>query len=295
MTQNLSSYRIFYTVAKYENISKAAKELYISQPAISKSIRKLEESLEVKLFNRSSKGVTLTDEGAILFNHVEEAFTILDHGEDELRRNLELGVGHIKLGVSTTLCKFMLLPYLNRFIKNNPHIKISISCQSSSETLDLISSGQIDMGFVSMIRQIKDITFNPVGEITDTFVASRSYLENLSLRNIKPENYLSEGTLMLLNKQNMTRKYVETNLLDCIDTSDSIEVSSLDLLIEFAKIGLGISCVIKDFVLDEIKAGTLIEVPAPIKIPSRPVGFAYRRGASLTPAVKEFISNSSEA
>ena len=293
MTQNLSSYKIFYTVAKYENISKAAKELYISQPAISKSIRKLEESLEVRLFNRSSKGVTLTDEGAMLFSHVEEAFSVLEKGEDKLRRSLELGVGHIKLGVSTTLCKYMLLPYLNTFIKSNPHIKISIFCQSSSETLDLIASGGIDIGFVSMIRQMKDITFNPTGEIKDTFVASASYLDNLRLRGCRKENYLSEGTLMLLNKQNMTRKYVETNLLDCIDTSESIEVYSLELLIDFAKIGLGISCVIKDFVKDDIEAGNLIELPSPVKIPPRPVGFAYKRGATLSPAVKQFIGDAS--
>ena len=140
-----------------------------------------------------------------------------------------------------------------------------------------------------MIRQIKDITFNPTGQITDTFVSSASYLENLRLRGCKKENYLTEGALMLLNKQNLTRKYVETNLLGCIDTSECIEVSSLELLIDFAKIGLGISCVIKDFVSEDIDNGSLIELPPPVKIPPRPVGFAYRRGAALSPAVRQFI------
>ncbi len=292
MTQSLSSYRIFYTVAKYENISKAAKELYISQPAISKSIRKLEESLEVKLFNRSSKGVTLTEEGYMLFTHVESAFTILSEGEKELKKNQELGVGHIKLGVSTTLCKYMLLPYLNEFIKKNPHIKVSISCQSSSETLDMIAENQIDIGFVSMTRPLKEIVFNPVSEISDTFVASKNYLDNLSLRSTDNSDFLGEGTLMLLNKQNMTRKYVETHLLDYLDTSDAIEVSSMDLLIDFAKIGLGISCVIKNFVQNDLDNGSLIEVPAPISIPSRPVGFAYKKGATINKALDEFIHTS---
>ena len=112
MNQNLSSYRIFYTVANAGNISKAAKELYISQPAISKSIQKLEESLECKLFSRSSRGVALTDEGALLYSHVKEAFETLTQGEEQLKRSIELGVGHIRIGVSSTLCKFMLLPYL---------------------------------------------------------------------------------------------------------------------------------------------------------------------------------------
>jgi DNA-binding transcriptional LysR family regulator len=112
MTQNLSSYRIFYSVAECGNISKAANELYISQPAISKSIRKLEDSLGVTLFVRSSRGVTLTEEGMLLFEHVKSAFEMLQLGEDKLLRNLELGVGHLKIGVSSTLCKYRLVPYL---------------------------------------------------------------------------------------------------------------------------------------------------------------------------------------
>ena len=102
MNQNLSSYRIFYTVANTGNISKAAKELYISQPAISKSIQKLEESVGCKLFSRSSRGVVLTDEGKLLYEHVSEAFETLTMGEEKLKRSIELGVGHLKIGVSST-------------------------------------------------------------------------------------------------------------------------------------------------------------------------------------------------
>ena len=117
MYQNLSSYRIFYTVANTKNISKAAKELYISQPAISKSIQKLEESLGTKLFERSSRGVALTDSGELLYTHVKSAFETLSIGEDRLRRSIELGIGHLTIGVSSTLCKYVLLPYLKEFIK----------------------------------------------------------------------------------------------------------------------------------------------------------------------------------
>ncbi len=105
MNQNLSSYRIFYTVANTGNISKAAKELYISQPAISKSIQKLEEGVGCKLFSRSSRGVVLTDEGQLLYGHVKEAFETLTLGEDKLKRSIDLGVGHLQIGVSSTLCQ----------------------------------------------------------------------------------------------------------------------------------------------------------------------------------------------
>lgn len=135
MEQNLSSYRIFYAVANTGNISRAAKELYISQPAISKSIQKLEENLAVKLFERSSRGVTLTPEGELLYTHVKSAFETLSLGEDRLRRSIALGVGNLTIGVSATLCKYVLLPYLKDFIKKYPHINISIACHSTHQTL----------------------------------------------------------------------------------------------------------------------------------------------------------------
>ena len=105
MEQNLSQYKIFYEVAKAGNISKAAKELYISQPAISKAISKLEDSLGLSLFTRSSRGVQLTSEGEILFEHTREAFDALDRGEQELKRIQEFDIGHLRIGVSNTLCK----------------------------------------------------------------------------------------------------------------------------------------------------------------------------------------------
>ena len=117
MEQNLSSYRIFYAVANTGNISKAAKELYISQPAISKSVQKLEENIGVKLFERSSRGVVLTSEGELLYTHVKSAFETLTLGEDKLRRSIALGVGNLAIGVSSTLCKYILLPCLKEFIK----------------------------------------------------------------------------------------------------------------------------------------------------------------------------------
>ena len=138
MESNLAQYRIFYAVAQEGNISRAAASLYISQPAISKSIQKLEESLGTPLFSRSSRGVRLTEEGALLFQHVKIAFDSLKAGEEQLRQMTELGIGHLRIGVSTTLCKYVLLPYLKKFIELYPHIRISIECQSTSHTLQLL-------------------------------------------------------------------------------------------------------------------------------------------------------------
>ena len=291
MNQNLSSYRIFYTVANSGNISKAAKELYISQPAISKSIQKLEESVGCKLFSRSSRGVVLTEEGRLLYSHVSEAFETLTLGEEKLRRSIELGVGHLKIGVSTTLCKYLLLPYLKEFIREKPHISISISCQSTNETLKLLEDNKIDIGLIGKPGSLKNIHFDFLAEIEDSFVATKDYLRNLRARGVAPDQILQNSTLMLLDKNNMTRQYIDDYFLNSeIHVKDYIDISEMDLLIEFARIGVGVGCVIKNFVKKDLEDGTLVEIPLKDPIAKREVGFAYNTNTRASKSLVEFIN-----
>ena len=290
MIQSLSCYRIFYTVAKTKNISKAAKELYISQPAISKSIQKLEESMNCELFRRSSRGVMLTEEGELLYSHVKVAFETLELGEDKLRNSIELGVGHLKIGVSSTLCKYMLLPYLKDFIKQYPHINISITCQSTNDTLKLLEENKIDVGLIGKPDNIRSIDFYELAEIEDIFVATSDYLYNLRNRGIDDTMILQNSTLMLLDKSNMTRQYIDDYLQENhILVGDSIDVSSMDLLIEFSKISLGVACVIKGFVSKELKEGSLVEIPLGFPIHMRAVGFAYKRNMKPSKSLELFV------
>ena len=290
MNQNLSSYRIFYTVANTGNISKAAKELYISQPAISKSIQKLEESVGCKLFSRSSRGVVLTDEGKLLYEHVSEAFETLTMGEEKLKRSIELGVGHLKIGVSSTLCKYLLLPYLKEFIRQNPHISISISCQSTNDTLKLLEDNKIDIGLIGKPENLKNIHFDFLEEIEDIFVAAKDYLQNLKARGIQKDHILQSSTLMLLDKNNMTRQYIDDYLQENqIIIKDSIDISDMDLLIDFARIGVGVACVIKNFVREDLENGTLVEIPLGFPIHKREVGFAYKTTTKPSKSLAEFI------
>ena len=290
MLQSLSSYRIFYTVAKTQNISKAAKELYISQPAISKSIQKLEESVGCKLFSRSSRGVVLTDEGKLLYEHVSEAFETLTMGEEKLKRSIELGVGHLKIGVSSTLCKYLLLPYLKEFIRQNPHISISISCQSTNDTLKLLEDNKIDIGLIGKPENLKNIHFDFLEEIEDIFVAAKDYLRNLKARGIQKDHILQSSTLMLLDKNNMTRQYIDDYLQENqIIIKDSIDISDMDLLIDFARIGVGVACVIKNFVREDLENGTLMEIPLGFPIHKREVGFAYKTTTKPSKSLAEFI------
>ena len=290
MNQNLSSYRIFYTVANTGNISKAAKELYISQPAISKSIQKLEESVGCKLFSRSSRGVVLTDEGKLLYEHVSEAFETLTMGEEKLKRSIELGVGHLKIGVSSTLCKYLLLPYLKEFIRQNPHISISISCQSTNDTLKLLEDNKIDIGLIGKPENLKNIHFDFLEEIEDIFVAAKDYMRNLKARGIQKDHILQSSTLMLLDKNNMTRHYIDDYLQENqIIIKDSIDISDMDLLIDFARIGVGVACVIKNFVREDLENGTLVEIPLGFPIHKREVGFAYKTTTKPSKSLAEFI------
>ena len=290
MNQNLSSYRIFYTVANTGNISKAAKELYISQPAISKSIQKLEESVGCKLFSRSSRGVVLTDEGKLLYEHVSEAFETLTMGEEKLKRSIELGVGHLKIGVSSTLCKYLLLPYLKEFIRQNPHINISIVCQSTNESLQMLEENKIDIGLIGKPENLKNIHFDFLEEIEDIFVAAKDYLRNLKARGIQKDHILQSSTLMLLDKNNMTRQYIDDYLQENqIIIKDSIDISDMDLLIDFARIGVGVACVIKNFVREDLENGTLMEIPLGFPIHKREVGFAYKTTTKPSKSLAEFI------
>lgn len=289
MDQTLSYYKIFYTVAKEKNISHAASLLYISQPAISKSIRKLEESLGVTLFLRSSRGVQLTEEGSMLYSYIAKAFETIELGEDQIRKITELGIGHLRIGVSTTLCKYVLLTYLKAFVRQRPHIRITIECQSTNHTLQLLKEGKLDLGLIGKPDALGNLQFLCIGEIEDIFVATRDYINNLSLRN-GDQDILQNADLMLLDQENMTRKYIDDYLKEQqIKPNNLLEITTMDLLIEFAKISLGVACVIKEFVLKELEDKILIEIPLGFPIHKREVGFAFPPNARKNNAASEFM------
>ena len=237
MEQHLSQYRIFYEVARCGNISRAAKELYISQPAISKAISKLEENLNTKLFIRNSRGVQLTKEGNVLFQHINSAFESINRGERELKRIHDFHIGHLKIGVSNTLCKYVLLPYLKGFVEKYPHVNISIESQATNHTLEMLDARNIDLGLVAEPKNRKGLIFTPVMEISDAFVCTPAYMENLLLREGKTPNIFQAGNIILLDRSNMSRKHIDSYLTDNqIEVNQLLEVTDMTLGIEFAKI-----------------------------------------------------------
>ena len=256
--QNLSLYRIFYTVARAGNISRAADELFISQPAVSKAIQKLEQTVGAPLFVRSSRGVRLTEDGELLFSHVRSALQTLESAENQLRLRHELGMSQLRIGVSSTLCKYVLLPSLKDFVKLHPHLRVTIACQSTNHTLQMLEEGELDLGLTGKPEQLGSLSFTPVMQIQDTFVAAKDYLDNLSFLTgqscFRPSaaedtlTLLKNGVLMLLDRDNLTRQYLDRYLKEnALFPENILETTSMDLLIDFARIGLGIAGVIREF------------------------------------------------
>jgi len=327
MVESLNNYYVFYTVAKAGNISKAANQLFISQPAISKAISKLEHELGTDLFSRSSRGVSLTEEGQVLYEYVERAFDNLNKGEENLKKYTELGLGHIRIGVSTSLCKHILLDYLKEFIRENPHIKFSIDCHSTINTIKLLKNDEIDIGLICDTELPKGITYTPVRNIHDIFVASRDYIENFNLRENEEESFdipenisgnilgnvvplfkdnafvkqedtpssvtkelLEKSNLMVLEESNVTRTHVDNYLrAHNIHCSQLIEINNMDLLIDFAAIGMGVASVVREFALSQLKSGQIMELPLETEIDERTVGFAYSENKKQSTAVKRFL------
>lgn len=285
---NLNRYRLFCAVAECESISKAAELNYISQPAISKAITKMEESLGTVLFNRNHRGVTLTDEGKVFYDELRSAFDIIKAGEDKLRSINELGIGRLRLGASSVLCKAMLLPYLKGFINENPHIKITIECQSSSRIHKMLMDGVIDVGLMVKPDNMTELSFISLGEIEDIFAATPNYLDNLALRN--ESDIFENANIMLLDSENVSRHHVDKFFKENnIEPKHILEVSNMDMLIEFTKIGMGVSCVVKQFVEKEIECGELREIPLNSKINTREVGLAFIKTSRLNATMQKFI------
>lgn len=278
-------YRVFYYVAECGNISKASKILYVSQPAVSKAIKNLEEELGLPLFVRNPRGVTLTEEGQILYSYVAQAIEQINEGEKLIRQLKNQSYGTVRIGISNTLCKYYFIPYLREFHQQYPKLKIEIVNRTSPETLKLMEEGRLDCAIISDMNEKHNFEYKALMEIQDIFVASSPSPEK-----IMPLKALEKHPVLLLEKRNATREHLENFLLEHqINLNVDIEISSMEFLVEFAKIGLGVASVIGDFVADELQAKTLYRWETEPKIPSRTVGIFSKKPNELSIASKTLI------
>lgn len=280
-------YRIFYIVAKQGTVSAAARALYVSQPAVTKSVRKLEALTGCRLFHRSSKGVRLTTEGRILFDYVQNGFDHLESGERVLSKIRNKHQGMVRVGISNTLCKYIFIPHLEAFHKKYPGIRIAVVNRTSPETMKLLEQGHIDFGIISIPMDRSQFNFRELLTIQDIFVAGRRYPE---LRRPCSLSQLAAYPMMTLEKNNVTRAYIDAYLeANDVTLNPEIEVSSLEFLVEFARIGLGVAAVIGNFVQEELGKELLYEIPVTPAIPPRKVGVVTPENLPLSIAAETFI------
>ena len=290
MNIDFELYRVFYTVANNGNITKASEELNISQPAISKSIKNLEEQLGGNLFVRTKRGVILTEEGKEFYSYIKQAIEYINNAENKFTELVNLETGCIKIGVSATLTKEFLLPYLEKFHEIFPKIDIQIITNISSELLPKLRNGLIDIVILNLVRENygNDIDIIKCKKINDCFVVNQKYLDlvnkDLSIKD------LNKYPLILQAKGSNTREFLD-NFASSYDIvlKPNMELASYSLVLEFAKIGLGIGYVTKDYIKNELKNNELYELKIKEKIPSRYIGIALSKNHVPNFSTKKLI------
>lgn len=288
MVTKLDLYKVFCQVGKSKSFSKASKELYMTQPAVSQAIMQLEGELDIRLFNRTSKGVTLTNEGSLLYEYVNSAINLINVGEEKILEFKDLTIGELKIGVGDTISKYFLLPYLEEFHNRYPNLKFNIINGTTLELCALIKSGEIDIAICNLPIDDPSLEFITCGEVRDIFVCGEKY-KDLTKKKISLEEMV-KYPLIFLEPNSNSRKYVENFMLsNGIKISPEFELGSFDLLLEFAKINLGIACVVKEFSKDYLEQGLLYEVKVLEEIPSRSIGVCYLKSVSLSLASTKFV------
>lgn len=275
MNINFELYRVFYTVANTGNITKAAEELMISQPAISKSIKNLEEQLGGQLFIRTKRGVILTDEGREFYNYISRAMEYIYNAENKFKDLINLNTGTIKIGVSTTLTKEFLTPYLEIFHSKYPKIDIQIVTNLSSELIPKLKNGLIDIIILNIVGEVidKDINIVECRKIQDCFVVNSTY-KDLINKELSFSD-LNDYPLILQSKGSNTRKFLDDLVIKHnVVLKPIMELASYSLVVEFSKIGLGIGYVTKDYIKKELDNKELFILNIKENIPKRSIGIA---------------------
>ncbi|MEJ6951899.1 LysR family transcriptional regulator [Natronospora cellulosivora (SeqCode)] len=288
MSVNLEKYKVFYFTAKYKSFSAAAEELFISQSAVSQAIKQLEIELDSQLFLRTGCRIKLSAEGKVLFKYIEQAYTLILNAEKKIDSIHKLESGELVIGAGDTNCKYYLLDYLQNFHQKYPAVNIKVTNRTTDEIIELLKKGQVDLGIINLPYDTKNIEVIKSREIQDCFVAGKKYqgliYQQLSL------NELSKYPLLLLEEKANTRKYIDKIAFEYgAELKAEIELGSVDLLIEFAKIGLGIACVVEDFVEEELAAGSLFKLNVQEEIPGRSIGIAYLQDIPVSRAADCFI------
>ncbi len=286
---NLELYRIFYVVATCKNITKASEELNISQPAVTKHIKNLEDQLGFPLFIRTKKGVVLNEYGEKIYLKVKNALTLLDESEKEISEYKKMNKGTIKIGISTSLARKYLLKYIKEFHKKYPNIVIDISTDITKDLIKQLKNGLIDMIICKFSNYIDlELNYIKLGKTKYIFVCNENYKQLLNRK--VSINELVKYPLLLQkspsNSRNSVDRYFKNNN---INVEAKMNIGSSNLLIDFASIGYGIGYVTKMYTLDELKEKKLYEIDVYPKTDSIEYGLVTLKNNILPSYSNKFI------
>ena len=289
MSVKLELYRVFKEVAEVGNITAAAQALYISQSAVSQSIKQLEHDLQTRLFARNSRGVTLTAEGQMLYEYVRSAMGLLETGEEKLSQTRELQMGKLIIGASDTVTSQFLLPYLDSFHKQHPAIHIQIVSGRSHKVLGLLRSGKVDIAFASTPSDTSSLDISPCFDTHSIFVAGAEY--PCDFDHIYSLDEIAAFPLILLERKASSRLYLERYFLqNGLRLNPEIELGARSLLVDLAAIGFGVAGVTEEFVHRDLESGRLKKLNTSFEIPARSVDMCLLNDVPQSAAAERFTA-----
>ncbi|MFV0503165.1 MAG: LysR family transcriptional regulator [Lachnospirales bacterium] len=286
---SLDLYKVFCTVVRTGNMSLTAKQLYISQPAVSMSIKQLEEKLGKPLLIRSAKGILPTTEGKVLYKYLSEAMDLIELAESKYMEITNLHLGDLTIGASDVLLSNFLMPHIEQFIKLHPKINIKVENLSSAQTINLLKEGKIDVGFVNLpIEKSDGIDITEIMPIQDCLIGGTKY-KDLAQKGVTIKELNDYSLLMLAKGCNARRNIDEMAKAEGVRLVPNIELSSSESIIKVAKLNLGLAVVVKDFSMDVIDNVELFEIPLKPSLEGRAIGIATLKGVDPSNATKNFI------
>lgn len=275
MNVNLELYKAFYYVAKNENISRAANEMLISQPAISKSIKTLENQINAKLFIRKRDGVELTEAGIKLYKKIKDAIELIKSAEEDVKSLTNINEGIINIGASKTILHEYLMPLIKQFHKLYPKTKIRIFTDKTSDLIKKADMGLIDVIFANMPYNFsQNYSIFKLMDLHDCFVANNSfeYLKNKKINKSEFEKL----PLLILTKGTITRIRLDEYCLENnININPEMEFGSNTLIKDFTLAGFGIGMLTKEHVKNEINNKELFELNIELPLKKKYLGMAY--------------------
>ena len=247
MNMDYNLYKIFLYLYEEKSISKTASKLYVSQPAISYSLKELENSLGYTLFHRNSKGIEPTLEATELYNYISTAFDILNDAEEHVKNLNNLNVGNIRIGVASHIGVLTLTQYIEKFRKEYPNVTFDIVSKTMPEMVEMLETRKLDM-IIGMppINSEKHLTKVSIKEVYNCFAYNKKIMKDV---HIKKEIDLLKYSLILPSTKTTVRNklddYMESKK---VRLNPCIEVSSSDVALEMIKKGMGIGY----FIIDSI-------------------------------------------